>query len=182
MLARSGAIPVEAEQLPGILGVRRVQRGRLPGAAVDLYFHRAQWCSIVQDESQNTMRARGAGDPGNHRLDPHSGDFCFIELDFTADFFPAHGPVPARLEVAHEAVLLDVDSSQPLHIGDTIPSRHDQTSWSAVAGIQRFSVQFIRNDRIARGGFLQRHAASELRIQGDRLPAECCGFFSPVGP
>ena len=51
--------------------------------------------------------------------------------------------VPARLEIAEIAILLQMDFCQPLHIGDTIPARHDEPNWKALIACKRLAVESV---------------------------------------
>jgi len=77
---------------------------------------------------------------------------------------PADRAVPARLIVPQVALVLKMDFGQPLDVGHTVPTRHDQTHREALSLRQRLAIQRIGQQRLRPHRFLNRDAAPELLI------------------
>src|SRR5690242_12789474 len=137
MRARRGSVPLVSEQLPGIRGVRRIERSLPPGTFIDLYLDRFERRTVVQNKSENLIAAARFSHAGDRRFQVHVGDFGLQPLSARIRILarPAdadYRPVPPRLEISKVAVLLKVDLRKPLHVSDAVPAGHDQAQRRAL--------------------------------------------------
>ena len=182
VLAGCRAGPRIGEQLPGeLVGGGLVDRRLLPRTIVHFDFDRLDGCAVVQDHATGRELVARARDARDERLELHAGHRSLGPLHLAVDHLAAKRAVPARLILAEVLILLRVNLRQPLHVGDPVPARHDQSEREALMLRERLAVHQIRQDRFTRERLLAREAAAELLVDGELLRAELDFLVAAVG-
>src|ERR1700676_45736 len=117
-------------------------------------------------------------DPRDLGLDP-----LRIEVEILARAAHAdYRAVPAALKVAQVAVFLQMNLREPLHIADSVITRHHQAHWRTLRDRQRIAVERVNDHRLRLHCVFEGNAATELLVQLKGLLAEDDFLISAVGP
>src|SRR4051794_15040520 len=116
------------------------------------------------------MGAPGLPYPCNYRLQAHPGDLGFDPLRLRISILTAAADsddraVPTRLKVSQVPVLLQMNFRQPLHVGNTVPTRHDQADREALLAPQWLSIQLVGYQWFRSGRILEGDAPAELLVE-----------------
>src|SRR5262249_35971059 len=144
----------------------------LPLFFIDFYFNGLDRRAIIQNYAEHFMARAVLCDARNVRLQLHVRDGDLVPLHFFVDHLASYGAVPSRLIFSEVLFFLNVNLRQPLHIGDTVPARHDQSQWKALMFRQWFAVERPSQEWVVRHGFFTIQTASELLIEFVLLRAE----------
>src|ERR1700681_3437130 len=117
-------------------------------------------------------------DPRDLGLDP-----LRVEVEMLASAAHANDrAVPSALKVAQVAVFLQMNLREPLHIADSVITRHQQAYWRTLRDRQRIAVERVNDHRLRLHCVFEGNTAAELLIQLKGLLAEDDFLLSAIGP